>query len=123
MNEWQKARICWIPAAAGGRNQPPTGPRYSTIARFDDEEKPTDWSIIVEFDQQADKEGCIEGQIRFLAPEAPSHLLQPGSRCKLVEGRRIVATVEILLTARSPIPVNGVYQPKSVKVLPDLSRP
>lgn len=122
MNEWQKARICWISAAAGGRNQPPTGPRYSTIARFDDEEKPTDWSVLVEFEQQADAEGCIEGQIRFLAPEAPSHLLQPGRQGKLVEGRRIVATVEILSATKSPIPVNGVYQSRSVKVLPDLSR-
>jgi hypothetical protein len=91
MNEWQKARICWIPAAVGGRSQPPTGSRYSTVARFDDERKPTDWRALVEFEQQVDAIGCVEGQIRFLAPEAHAHLLQPGSRCKLVDGRRIVA--------------------------------
>lgn len=122
MNEWQKVRICWIPAAAGGRKLPPTGPRYSTVAKFDHEDEPNDWSVIVEFDQPTDAGGCTEGQIRFLAPEAPAHLLQSGSRCKLVEGRRTVATVEILLAARTQIPVNGSYQQKPVKALPDLGR-
>lgn len=122
MNEWQKTRICRIPAAAGGRQQPPIGPRYSTVAKFDHEDEPNDWSVIIEFGQQADANGCIEGQIRFLVPEAPSYLLQSGSRCKLVEGRRTVANVEILLTTRTPILVNGMYRQESVKALTDPGR-
>ncbi|MCE7986192.1 MAG: hypothetical protein DYG89_33870 [Caldilinea sp. CFX5] len=106
MNEWQKARICWIPAAAGGRKQPPVGPRYSTVARFN--EDLTEWSVVVEFDQQPKGPECVEGQIRFLTPDAPIHLLQPGRRCELVEGKRIVATVEILFAAKAQIPINGV---------------
>jgi hypothetical protein len=95
MNEWQNARICWISAAAGGRKQPPTGPRYLTVARFNDDAD--DWSVVV------------EGRIRFLTPDAPIHLLQPGQRCELVEGKRVIATVEILFAAKSPISVNGVH--------------
>jgi|688.fasta_scaffold454636_3 hypothetical protein len=107
MNEWQNARICWISAAAGGRKQPPTGPRYLTVARFNDDAD--DWSVVVEFEQQPNAPGCVEGRIRFLTPDAPIHLLQPGQRCELVEGKRVIATVEILFAAKSPISVNGVH--------------
>ncbi|MFZ4663003.1 MAG: hypothetical protein ACOYNY_38720 [Caldilineaceae bacterium] len=106
MNEWQNARICWISAAAGGRKQPPTGPRYSTVARFNDTNA---WSVVVEFVQPPNAHGCVEGQIRFLAPDVPIHLLQPGQRCELVEGKRVIATVEILFAAKSPISINGVH--------------
>ena len=31
-----KGKIYWVPADAGGRKAPPTGPRYSSVARFKD---------------------------------------------------------------------------------------
>lgn len=115
MNEWQRARICWIPATMGGRKQPPTGPRYSTVARFNDEDDQNEWSVIIEFEQQPDDRGCLEAQIRFLAPEAPFYLFQPGKQFHLLEGARVVATVEIISRTKLQPGVNGAsYQAVAV---------
>lgn len=111
MNGWQKARIYWIPASAGGRKQPPPGPRYSTVARFNETKE---WSVVVEFAQQPNARGYVEGQIRFLAPDAPFYLLQPGCHCHLIEGTRVVATVEIPLNDKGQRSVNGTYQQKRI---------
>lgn len=109
MTDWQKARICWIPASAGGRKQPPAGPRYSTVARFDEEDEQNEWSVIVEFEQRPDDRGCVEGQIKFLIPEAPFYLLRPGKQFHLTEGARVVAVVEILSNTELQPGMNGVY--------------
>ena len=93
------AIIHWIPAAEGGRKHPPLGPCYSTVARFEQEAEkwPQEaWSIVAEFTNERDDSSCVEAEIRFLAPDAPSHLLEPGNRFELYEGRRLVARGEVL---------------------------
>lgn len=113
MINWKKARICWISASVGGRKQPPAGPRYSTVATFNSEHGQNAWSVVIEFDQQPDETSCVESRLVFLDPEAPSHLLQPGSQFQLVEGVRVVATVEILLDAKFQADTNGVYHQRT----------
>jgi hypothetical protein len=93
------ARIHWLPAAEGGRKHPPLGSRYSTAARFEKEAKkwPQEaWSIVAEFSKEVGDSSCVEAEIRFLTPEAPAHLLEPGNKFELYEGRRLVARGEIL---------------------------
>jgi hypothetical protein len=93
------ARIHWLPAAEGGRKHPPRGARYSTAARFEKEAEkwPQEaWSIVAEFTKELDDSSCVEAEIRFLTPEAPAHLLEPGNRFELYEGRRLVARGEVL---------------------------
>jgi len=109
MTDWKKARICWLSAAAGGRKQLPTGPRYSTIAKFNSEHEQNRWSVVIEFDQQSDETNCVESRVSFLAPEAPSHLLQPESQFQLMEGARVVAIVEMLPDAKFQAHMNGAY--------------
>ena len=94
-----KARIRWIPAAAGGRPSPPTGPRYSTVARFEADAASWPeraWSIVAEFHGPPDETLCTIANVQFLIPEAPTHLLRPGGQFELYEGRRLVARGEVL---------------------------
>jgi len=92
------ARISWLSAEEGGRRHPPKGPSYSTVARFenDDGNWPNEaWSIVAEFEQPVDSSSVI-AEIRFLAPKGPSHLLDPGRKFELFEGRSLVARGEVL---------------------------
>lgn len=94
-----RARLRWLSAAEGGRAAPPTGPRYSTVARFEDAADWPDraWSIVAEFHGSLDASGTIEVDLSFLAPDnAPAALLHVGSRFELFEGRRLVAKGEVL---------------------------
>jgi len=101
------AKICWVSAAEGGREPPPIGSRYSTVARFEQEAEkwPKEaWSIVAEFTKKADALLNVEAELRFLAPDAPSHLLQPGNKFELFEGSRLVARGEILRDGVEPLP-------------------
>src|SRR5438045_2240696 len=44
-----RAIVSWVPAAKGGRRKPPSGPVYSTVARFvDDPGWPAEaWSLVL----------------------------------------------------------------------------
>jgi hypothetical protein len=98
-------KICWLSAAEGGREHPPLGPRYSTVARFEKEaaEWPQEaWSIVAEFTHETDESSCVVAEIRLLAHEAPSHLLDPGSKFELYEGHRVVARGEVLRDVVEP---------------------
>ncbi len=89
-----KAEIEWVPENEGGRASPPPGPRYITVARFEDEKEkyPEEaWSLVVDFNPPQDELGPFNAHVRFLADEAPSHLLRPGSSFELYEGRKLVA--------------------------------
>ncbi len=93
------ARIRWVSPAAGGRTHPPAGPRYSTVAKFEKEAEkwPKEaWSIVAEFKKISDDLSSVIAEVRCLAPDAPSHLLQPGSKFELYEGSRLVAHGEVL---------------------------
>lgn len=102
MKQIVRARIRWIPSEAGGRDAPPTGPRYSTVARFEDDASHwpnVAWSIVAEFDKPPTESQEIIARIWLLAhdkPDAPQYLLRPGSRFELFEGRKLVATGEVI---------------------------
>ncbi len=99
------ARICWIPASEGGREHPPLGPRYSTVARFEQEAEkwPKEaWSIVAEFTEESADPSCVEAELWLLTKDAPSHLLQPGSKFELYEGHRMVARGEVLSASVKP---------------------
>lgn len=101
MKHTVKADIFWVPADAGGRKAPPTGPRYSTVARFKSDKANQNeeaWSIIAEFlPQQNQQTSCTLANIRFLAPNAPADLLSFGNQFELLEGPRVVARGKIIL--------------------------
>jgi hypothetical protein len=90
-----KALISWVPAAKGGRKQPPTGPTYTTVARFADDPKwPQEaWSLVVR-KLRTYGGGCLWfAEVGFLVPEhAPNELLRAGARFDLYEGRKLTAT-------------------------------
>jgi hypothetical protein len=94
-----KAKICWVKETAGGRESPPSGPRYVTVARFDEAQNrwPIEaWSLVVYFRHSLDESLCMIADVRFLMPEAPVELLQPGSIFELLEGSKVVARGECL---------------------------
>jgi len=96
----RKARIWWLKPEEGGRSSPPPGPDYSTVARFEtlaDSWPHVAWSIVLAISGPADADGMMEVGIRMLAAEnAPSELLSRGSRFDLFEGRKLVASGEVL---------------------------
>lgn len=96
----RQARIRWLKREEGGRPSPPSGPDYSTVARFEtlaDRWPHEAWSVVLAITTPADAEGVMVAGIRMLAgDEAPRGLLSPGSRFELFEGRKRVATGEVL---------------------------
>ncbi|MDQ1637726.1 MAG: hypothetical protein QOF62_1065 [Pyrinomonadaceae bacterium] len=94
-----KARVCWLKAEEGGRPSPPPGPKYSTVAKFEDEKDTwltEAWSLILEFSGAPDESLCITTDVSFLSEEGPMRLLHSGSQFELYEGRRLVARGEVL---------------------------
>jgi len=99
MTRTVKANISWALPQAGGRQRPPIGPRYSTVARFEDNKDnwlKEAWTMVVEFSQASDESLRVIADVRFLVEYAPAHLLYPGSRFELFEGTRLVARGEVL---------------------------
>lgn len=84
--------------------RPPTGPVYSTLARFEEDEKwPHEaWSVAVSFIRPLGGDRYLHAEISFLNDDSPTHLLQQGSRFELFEGQKRVA--------------KGVVLPPSVEV-------
>ena len=94
-----KARICWLTPEDGGRETPPRGPSYSTVAKFNgasEDGTGNAWSLVVEFCGPTDNSYCTTAVVRFLSPQGPSELLRSGIQFDLLEGRRKVATGTIL---------------------------
>jgi hypothetical protein len=94
-----KAKICWVKKEAGGRETPPPGPRYSTVARFEEgKDKWTReaWSLVLEFHDPPDESLCMNADVTLLNPDGPRNLLHRGSVFELYEGRRVVARGEVL---------------------------
>ena len=89
-----KALISWVPAVKGGRQQPPQGPSYTTVVRFDEDKTwpALAWSLVVDFNRSYAGGQYTYAKIKFLVDEAPQELLHGGSRFQLYEGRRMVAT-------------------------------
>ena len=100
MSKSALAKVHWVPREEGGRTALPTGKKYSTISRFQED---TDaglqeaWSIVLEFDEPPATQGNPSmARARFLAEKAPVDRLKPGRAFELYEGERKVATVEIV---------------------------
>jgi hypothetical protein len=97
-----KARLQWLSPEEGGRKHPPAGPRYSTVARFEDAAArfpEIAWSFVVEFDAPISSTLEVTANVWMLAydePGAPQHLLEPGNRFELVEGAKVVARGYVL---------------------------
>jgi hypothetical protein len=94
-----KAKICWVPPEAGGRTSIPSGPTYSTVARFDRLRSawPSEaWSIVAEFFGPPDDARCSIARIRLLSEEGPDDLLKSGERFDLFEGAKLVARGQIV---------------------------
>ena len=94
-----KARVCWVKKEAGGRDTPPPGPRYSTVARFEEEKDKWTreaWSLVLEFYDPPDESLCMIADVSLLNPDGPTGLLHQGSVFELYEGRQVVARGEVL---------------------------
>ena len=98
-NKSVRSRVCWVKEEDGGRKAPPPGPRYSTVARFEEEKDKwlkEAWSLVLEFSDSPDESLCVVADVSFLSPDGPVKLLRPGSIFELFEGRRLVARGEVL---------------------------
>lgn len=100
MKKSVRAKVHWIPPDKGGRTALPAGQHYTTVSRFqeDDERwRQEAWSIVLEFDEPPAKQGNPSmARARFLVEAAPIERLKPGCAFELYEGKKCVATVEIM---------------------------
>jgi len=89
------AQIRWLRADESGRRQPPPGPRYSTVARFEEQTEAQwmneAWSLVLELQGRPDASGQQFATVRFLSDDGPTKWLQPSSKFDLYEGNRKVA--------------------------------
>jgi hypothetical protein len=90
------ARVRFLAEGEGGRSRPPTGPTYSTVSRFPGDVSAEAWSLVLEFMSGPDLRGEVIVRLRFLSPQAPTELLEPGMRFELLEGARVVARGEVV---------------------------
>ena len=71
----------------------PSGPTYSTVARFGESDAiwvQSAWSLVVNFLEPPNKELIHTVEVRFLT-EGPKQYLDLGSRFQLCEGHSVVA--------------------------------
>jgi hypothetical protein len=89
------AEIRWLSPDEGGLLRPPTGPRYSTVARFegqtDEEWRKEAWSLVLDFQGTPDESGRHIVAMRFLSEEGPAQRLSPSRTFALFEGAKKVA--------------------------------
>ena len=100
MTKSKQVQVNWVPMGKGGRTSLPTGLRYSTVSRFEEDgakwEKEA-WSIVLEFERSPLEQGTPSyGQARFLVEDAPVERLQTGRTFELFEGNKKVADVKVL---------------------------
>lgn len=112
MKKVANAYISWVPAGKGGRKQPPSGPLYSTLVRFDDDTTwPHEaWSLVVRCLRSVESGRFWYAQVEFLVEEAPQDLLHSDSRFQLFEGRRMTATGIIVAPSVLPRDDAGEFE-------------
>ena len=95
-----RASVEWLTARDGGRAALPDVQRYVTIGKFpeDGPEWPDGaWSVVLESDPPPSEQGSPSvGVASFLMANAPQDRLRVGQRFGLYEGRKKVASVEVL---------------------------
>jgi hypothetical protein len=91
-----KASIHWLSEAEGGRKHLPTSLRYSSVARFPQQQDwPTNaWSVVTEFSEPPSHDSLA--QVRFLVEDGPRDWLTPGTTFELLEGSKVVAKAQVL---------------------------
>ena len=90
MSEY-RAKVRWLSFEEGGRIRPPTGPRYSSIARFATGDAAEPWSLVLYIGSDAD-----HVVVSPLVDSAPAELFVRGSRFDLFEGEVKVGEGEIV---------------------------
>lgn len=94
------AKVHWVPPEKGGRTVLPAGKQYATVSRFQEDAESwlqEAWSIVLEFDEPPMNQGNPSlARARFLVASAPVDRLKPGRAFELYEGKKRVATVEII---------------------------
>lgn len=78
---------------------PPSGSKYSTVSRFDEDTDWPDkaWSVVLHFDESPHQQGSpSRATVRFLVTDAPQERLVVGAKFSVYEGRTKTATVEIV---------------------------
>jgi hypothetical protein len=91
--------VRWLPIEEGGRQKPPRGPTYSTVAKFVDATanwSTNAWSVVLEYAESTNQPMECRASIRFLSDDAPEHLLTVGSHLDLYEGAKLVARAEVV---------------------------
>jgi len=99
MSKKVDANLQWIEPENGGRQVPPSGPKYSTVARFENQKEQwlkEAWSLVIEFTEQPDATLSHRVKVSFLADDAPTEMLDKGSVFELMEGPRAVAKGTVL---------------------------
>lgn len=75
----------------------PTGLKYITVAKFDENWMEDAWSVVLEFESPPSVQGNPSvGCARFLMPNAPYEKLESGIRFELYEGATLTARVEVV---------------------------
>jgi hypothetical protein len=93
MKNVMEANLQWRKSEEGGRQSPPPGPRYSSVAWFEDQKeswRKEAWSLVIEIAEPPDDSLSHRVRVSFLA-DGPDELLRPGRVFELMEGRRAVA--------------------------------
>lgn len=93
-----KALLQWRKPEEGDREFPPPGPKYSTVARFEDQKESwldDAWSLVVEFIEPPDETLSHRVHVSYLA-DGPESFLRPGKTFELMEGHHAVATGKVV---------------------------
>ena len=93
-------KINWVSKQEGGRASLPSGKRYITVSRFQEDLenwRQEAWSMVLEFDIPPIKQGNSGfARAYFLVDEAPIERLKQGCRFELYEGKKKVAIAQVL---------------------------
>jgi hypothetical protein len=108
------ARVAWLTEGEGGRRTLPTGPRYSTPARFEGQApgpEGANWSLVLDLKTSPPQSTDWIADVRFLFPEAPHELLSKGARFELYEGKKCVARGVVLDVTPDQVSLSDVRPP------------
>ena len=102
-----RAVIEWVTKEMGGRSKPPSGvgsPPYATVVRFTDTDEPwpshISWSLVVEKIESMSSEFHWVANVSYKMDDAPHDSLRCGRKFELFEGKRCVASGEIITSSR-----------------------
>lgn len=89
---------------------PPSGPTYSTLARFDETDEQwleEAWSLVIDFHTPPDKTWTHLVSVYFLSSDGPADGLVPNRLFALYQGYRKVAEGVVLADSEISNNING----------------